>query len=507
MTLAGNQPPESEILKGKKVVVTAYDLEQTEHRGIAVYSKALIRNLREAGAEVWLLTEFDAPLRGKGLKGLPESTRSIIHSTKVLESLSQGAFSRASHWLESKIALIRKIANLYRQIEDAFEFTRRPRYFARHKIHKIRLDQLFDNPYLRQDRLDYLQYVEGLLCARKLFFSTQIAALMKKQKPVKIELNGFDAFITCCPLNIKPVNVDIFIQTVHDIIPLEYALTHDNTLGFSHRLQACLFSRRIFVSESTALKFNDRINGYQIHRRRNNNQVNNSVAYEKVLVQPPSLSFPGWLTEDPERVTDLTPVSHLLRPNQKKGLQPFSYFLFNSSVEARKNLLFLVKAYAESNLGSKGIRLCVTGRLKKDSYSKAVKEVVKHEPGILLTGYISESTKLDLYLNAMALLSPSLVEGFGIPVLDSACLGMTAIASNCDSHREIQSMHDFEKYVVLINTLESREWAFAMQSVAGISKDMLSSAVSERQLRLSRYENKSRLLKQQFKTELIEMLN
>ena len=43
------------------------------------------------------------------------------------------------------------------------------------------------------------------------------------------------------------------------------------------------------------------------------------------------------------------------------------------------------------------------------------------------------SPKLDLYLNALGLLSPSLVEGFGIPVLDGACLGMPTLASDCES--------------------------------------------------------------------------
>ena len=78
-----------------------------------------------------------------------------------------------------------------------------------------------------------------------------------------------------------------------------------------------------------------------------------------------------------------------------------------------------MKAYSQSNLGHHDIKLCITGKLKKDSYSKSVKEIIKHEPGIVLTGYIDEATKLDLYLNALALLSPSLVEGFGIPSLDA----------------------------------------------------------------------------------------
>ena len=37
-----------------RVLVTAIDLEQSEHRGIAVYSKGVLKALNQAGAEVWL---------------------------------------------------------------------------------------------------------------------------------------------------------------------------------------------------------------------------------------------------------------------------------------------------------------------------------------------------------------------------------------------------------------------------------------------------------------------
>ena len=50
-------------LTGRKILVTAFDLEQSEHRGIAVFTKALIHCLKLAGAEVWLLTEAQ-PLKG-----------------------------------------------------------------------------------------------------------------------------------------------------------------------------------------------------------------------------------------------------------------------------------------------------------------------------------------------------------------------------------------------------------------------------------------------------------
>ena len=60
-------------LQGLRVLVTAIDLEQSEHRGIAVYSKGLLKALRLAGAEVWLLTQFDPAMTDVRASGLPNS--------------------------------------------------------------------------------------------------------------------------------------------------------------------------------------------------------------------------------------------------------------------------------------------------------------------------------------------------------------------------------------------------------------------------------------------------
>ena len=129
----------------------------------------------------------------------------------------------------------------------------------------------------------------------------------------------------------------------------------------------------------------------------------------------------------------------------------------------------------------------MTGKLKGDDYSKALKAIVDKEPGIILTGYIDESSKLDLYLNALALLSPSLVEGFGIPVLDGACLGLPTVASNCESHLEIQSLYDFSNHVICLNTLNSRDWATAMQAIAGKNRNLERQKEVERKKRIKRY--------------------
>ena len=169
--------------------------------------------------------------------------------------------------------------------------------------------------------------------------------------------------------------------------------------------------------------------------------------------------------------------------------------------------MFLAKAYAESDLNQKGIKLCVTGKLKGDNYSKSLKEIVAHEPGIILTGYVDESSKLDLYLNALGLLSPSLVEGFGIPVLDGACLGMPTIASDCESHLEIQCLHDFKEHVLCLDTLDSREWAAALQAVAGSNRHLADQASRTRRERIGRYDQFQTKFTQKLQKDLVAILN
>ena len=485
--------------QGQRVLVTALDLEQREHRGIAVYSKALIRHLHRMGAEVWLLTQF-CP-KTSDLRSLPKETQNIIYSSRTLNELVNG---KSTHipLLEKLFPILSPLAHQYRRLFKAWQRVNAKRSFHHKELKSFRLSEFGDNPNLRISRLDYLEHVEGIVSLSDVYEKSQIAALKKHHQPVTLDLRGFDAFITCCPLNLRARNTPVFIQTVHDLIALEYAPHNENMRQFTHRLQACRQARRIHVSSSTCKKFHDHIRG----------DARDLVGQEDTLVQPPSLYLPPLQRLAGDQSIDLPPTSYLLheqrttRNKKSAPLEPFQYLLFNSSVEARKNLLFLVKAFAQSGLGRQGIRLCVTGKLKSDDYSKAVKEVVSQEPGILLTGYVDEATKLDLYLNALALLSPSLVEGFGIPVLDAACLGLPALASSCDAHREIHDLFDFNEHVLPLSILETRDWAIAMQATADLHEHLADDPEAERIRRLQRYLRMSQEIETRFEQQIADLM-
>ena len=215
----------SKSLKGRKILITAYDLEQNEHRGIAVYSKSLIHCLNEAGAEVWLLTEFFDKLSEKGLRKLPKITQAMIHNARILNSLALGRRERPTTILQRKFALARKAKAWGNNFRFLINLLIRPRAYRTRDLYSFRIRELYDNPYLRIERLDYLECVTGIVSAPELYLSSQLAAGLKTQRPVRIDLLGFDALITTCPLNISPQNLPTFVQTIHDLIHWNLSLT------------------------------------------------------------------------------------------------------------------------------------------------------------------------------------------------------------------------------------------------------------------------------------------
>jgi len=502
-------------LQGFRVLVTGIDLEQSEHRGIAVYSKGVLKALRQAGAEVWLLTQFDPSMLDVRASRLPNNTSQMIFAARVLESLNSGRLedfaSQQGRSLLRRIPILKQLLAWRDQIQQLIAVVFPMRHFDKRNLRVLPIQQIYDNPYLQTDRLGYLQHVSGLICASDVFVHSYRLAQRRQGHMLRLDLKGFDGLVTTCPLNIRARNVRFAVQTIHDLIPLEYVQTSDNVVCFARRLRACAFAARLFISNSTRHKYASAIP-----------QPAKAAPHGScVITQSPSLDFPADACLWEARIPELSLYSEAKRRLQP--LRPCGFLLFNSSVEPRKNLLFMVKAFIESGIERQGIKLCVTGKLKADAYSDEVKRLTEGHPHILLAGYVDEATKRQLFLNALAIVSPSLVEGFGIPVLDGACLGVPVIASLSESHREIQQLFDFEQHVLLCSTLETSDWASAMRLVAGRMERQRLEALADspeslqdehetlwldglRQQRIRRYEQNQQRIDAEFQTALCRII-
>ena len=497
-------------LHGLRLVVSGFELEQQEHRGIAVFTKGLLRALKAAGAEIWLLTEFQPSAQDLAIARVPKAVETRVTTSRVLEKLNSGDDTEDEQSsiikLLNQLPLSRKILGLSkilkkegRKLKSSL-FPRR--LISNRKLKIIPKAEFLNSPYKRCERLSYINYIDGLICARNCYLDSFSLAKSKRSQPLLIDLRGFDGLITTSPLNIKPLNTDLFAQTIHDLIPLDYQRTKDHLPSFTQRLNTANQASKIFVS-------NDAKSNYE-----------HSFVGEKrilspsqcVVTQSPSLEFPGDSLDWEARTQQIKILSN----NQKQySLAPCSYFLFNSSVVPHKNLLFALNAFMESGLEHKNIALCITGKLQKDDYSKLVGHVAANHESVIFTGYVDEATKRKLYLNALALLSPSLVEGFGIPVLDAACLGLSTIASPLGSHREIQAMNDFSDHVLLCSTLISSDWASAMRLItlkheqvfAALSpQDQIKKINQLRAERIKRYRHYKMLIDQTFQRTVCDLL-
>ena len=473
-------------------MVTGLDLQQAEHRGIAVYSKALLRALRESGAELWLLTDFEPKLTGSSLKAAPRGVKRLVFAARVLESLRQGypprPFPLASSRAVGRLPMLMKLLRGWQVLEDLGAMVFRGSYNLE-RAKAIDLAELQDSPYSRVERLFYLDELSGIISARNVFVNSFRAALRKQAKPIRIQLGSFDGLITTCPLHLRIEDSKSFVQTVHDLIPLEFVQTTDHAGAFSRRLASCNQAQRLFVSSSTRQKYEA---CFEHH----------ASTTSAVVIQPPSLQMP----KPHQRRLLESDVLHPSRRAKANGntLHAFRYLLFNSSVEPRKNLLFVIRAYRQSGLAEQGIRLCVTGQLKRDDYSKAVAE--QADDSVLLTGYIDEQTKANLFLHTLGVLSPSLVEGFGIPVLDAACIGAPVIASPSLSHREIQGLHDFQSRVWICDTRDPMDWAVAMKDLTRAQLLQIKNPKQEREMRLERYEELNQRIAEDFRLTVCQQV-
>jgi len=128
------------------------------------------------------------------------------------------------------------------------------------------------------------------------------------------------------------------------------------------------------------------------------------------------------------------------RPDLMKrfGIQK-PFFLYTGVWRDHKNIVGLIKAFAEMNkeLGNQ-YNLVITGRLNPSYHEipDTVKEL-KLENDVNLVGLVSEDDVRALYQYALAYVFPSFYEGFGFPPLESMLCRTPVAASNRSAVPEI----------------------------------------------------------------------
>ena len=123
---------------------------------------------------------------------------------------------------------------------------------------------------------------------------------------------------------------------------------------------------------------------------------------------------------------------------RKKYNLPEKYIMTLSTIEPRKNMSLLVRAYSELiDEGYKLPELVLVGRngWKNDKlFAHCSEEAREH---IHMPGYIDNKETVGVYGGAQAFIFPSIYEGFGMPPLEAMLAGTIVVSSDAASMPEV----------------------------------------------------------------------
>jgi glycosyltransferase involved in cell wall biosynthesis len=137
------------------------------------------------------------------------------------------------------------------------------------------------------------------------------------------------------------------------------------------------------------------------------------------------------------------PVSEVFLHNEppNEALRQQPYFVICGTIEPRKNHLLLLKVWSRlvQRVGHAAPRLVIVGSpgyqgqqiLRQFQQAPALRNHV-----VVLSGMASPSLR-HVMANAQAVLTPSLAEGFGLPLIEALTIGTPVLASDLPTHREV----------------------------------------------------------------------
>ncbi len=172
---------------------------------------------------------------------------------------------------------------------------------------------------------------------------------------------------------------------------------------------------------------------------------------------------------------------------KKKKRLPDKYILFVGTIEPRKNLNNLIRAYA--TLKKRGIqhKLVVVGK-----YGWGCEEILKKKD-VIFTGFMDENDLPYMFNGASVFVYPSFYEGFGIPVIEAMKCGVPVITSNTSSMAEIA-----REAAILVDPHSPKEIADSIYDV--LTKTQIADSLKEKGLERANIFTTAKMLSQTLNT-------
>lgn len=160
-------------------------------------------------------------------------------------------------------------------------------------------------------------------------------------------------------------------------------------------------------------------------------------------------------------------VGYMALPKETAPIPvPERFFLFAGVLKERKNVSGIIRAFALFRATHPDFSLVIAGKKEGayyDSLTALVRELGVGE-SVRFVGYVSNEELAYLYSKAVALVFPSFLEGFGMPVLEAMHAGLPVVTSNTGALAEIAG-----NAALLVDPRDPSDIARALSAIAGDS--------------------------------------
>jgi glycosyltransferase involved in cell wall biosynthesis len=216
------------------------------------------------------------------------------------------------------------------------------------------------------------------------------------------------------PNNTGPLAIAKQVCTIHDLIPLDHPEWFNRRFAQWYAWLLPPLGKRVrrivAISEFT--------------KRRAVKLL--SVPPEKIVVIPNGV----------DARFSRRPTGEIAAMRCELGISSPSYLLYVGSLEPRKNLRRLLEAWARAQTRvPEEVILVVAGPAGSSRVFGSVE--IQPSPRVVFTGYVADESLPALYSGALAVVYPSLYEGFGLPPLEAMACGAPVITSNNTSLPEV----------------------------------------------------------------------
>ena len=130
---------------------------------------------------------------------------------------------------------------------------------------------------------------------------------------------------------------------------------------------------------------------------------------------------------------------------EKWGLEKDEYILFLARIVPEKGLHYLIDAFKQINTTKKLV--IAGGASHTNDYLEQIKEKVKQDNRIIMTGFVQGDELEELYSNTCLYCLPSDIEGMPLSLLEAMSYGCNCLISNIEENVQIagQYANTFEK--------------------------------------------------------------